>query len=149
MISSGVNLSSVLSRSYPFLFVDKIIDAAPGQFCHAYKNISFNEYFFPVHFPNNPIFPGSLQIEAFTQVAALALMDVDLSSDEAHGLGENYLLASVDKTRFYQSVTPGDRFEILAEVKKNNLGIAIIGVVGSVNDTKVSECTLTYKIMEN
>lgn len=137
-------ISTILKREYPLLLLDGVTDIEPRVMCHAYKNLSYNEWFFPVHFPNQPIMPGTLQLEAFTQAVALPLL-VSENANEHSAIP--ILLAGVDKVRFYKSIVPGDRLEILAKIERIAMGIASASVTGSVNKEIVSECKITYKIL--
>ena len=137
-------IRTVLKREYPMLLLDGVTYIEPRVICRAYKNLTYNEWFFPEHFPNQPIMPGSLQIEAFTQAVALPL----LVTEDANNLPAiPILLAAVDKVRFYKSVSPGDRFEICAKIERIAMGIATASATGRVNNEIVSECKITYKII--
>lgn len=137
-------ISNILKRDYPFLLLDGVTQIEPNVLCHAYKNLSYNEWFFPVHFPNKPIMPGTLQLEAFTQAVALPL----LVTEDINNISEApILLAGIDKVRFYKPVFPGDRFEICANIERIIMGVATANATGSVSNEIVSECKITYKIM--
>ena len=139
-------ISSILKHQYPMLLIDGVTHIEPNIICKAYRNLTYNEWFFPAHFPNSPIMPGSLQIEAFTQVVSLPLLvNADLSLIQ----GTSTLLAGVDKVRFYKSVFPGDIFEICAVIERIAMGIATAKVTGSVNNEIVSDCKITYKIISS
>lgn len=138
-------VSSILKRKYPMLLLDGVTDIEPNSFCNAFKNLSYNEWFFPEHFPSQPIMPGALQIEAFTQAVALPLL---ISKESNDFTGAPIILAGIDKVRFYKPVIPGDRFEILAQIDRIAMGIATASVNGKINGEKVSECKITYKILE-
>tara|TARA_X000001036_G_C20358006_1_gene675320 strand:- start:270 stop:716 length:447 start_codon:yes stop_codon:yes gene_type:complete len=137
-------ISSVLDHEYPMLLIDGVSDIEPNLLCNAFKNFTFNEWFFPAHFPKNPIVPGSLQIEAFTQVVALPLL---VSEDLKKNINKKVLLAGVDKVRFYKSLNPGDRFDIFAKIDRIAMNVANASVKGSVEKEMVSECKITYKII--
>ena len=136
-------ISTILKRDYPMLLLDGVTHIEPRLVCHAFKNLSYNEWFFPQHFPNQPIMPGALQVEAFTQAVALPLL---IAENENNSLAVPILLAGIDKVRFYKSVVPGDRFEISSRIERIAMGIATASATGSVNDEIVSECKITYKI---
>lgn len=137
-------IAAILKREYPFLLLDGVTHIEPQVICHAYKNLSYNEWFFPVHFADQPIMPGSLQIEAFTQAVALPLL---VTENKSKSSTIPILLAGVDKVRFYKAVVPGDRFEICAKIERIAMGIASASVTGSVNNEIASECKITYKII--
>lgn len=137
-------IRNVLKREYPTLLLDGVTYIEPRVICHAYKNLTYNEWFFPEHFPNQPIMPGSFQIEAFTQAVALP----SLFEEDADNLSNiPILLAGIDKVRFYKSVSPGDRFEICAKIERIAMGIATASATGRVNNETVSECKITYKLI--
>ena len=135
-------ISKLLKRKYPFLLLDGVTHIEPEVMCNAYKNLTYNEWFFPVHFPDNPIMPGTLQLEAFTQAVALPLL---VSQDKFANIP--IILAGIDKVRFYKSVVPGDRLEILVTIDRIINDVAMASVTGNVNDEKVSECKITYKLV--
>jgi len=137
-------ISSVLEHEYPMLLIDGVSHIEPNLSCRAFKNITYNEWFFPAHFPKNPIVPGSLQIEIFTQVVAIPLV---ISKNLKNSSNKKVLLAGVDKARFYKPLMPGDRFEIFTQIDRIAMGIANASVKGSVNDEIISECKITYKIV--
>ena len=96
----------MLPHRYPFLLVDRITECVPGEYSKGYKNVSFNEPFFEGHFPNNPIMPGVLQIEALAQTSAPILMTLDKYK------GKLALFAGVDNAKFKNIVRPGDKLEM-------------------------------------
>ncbi len=102
----------LLPHRYPFLLVDKITDYKPGVYAKGYKNITFNEPFFQGHFPENPIMPGVLQIEAMAQLGAGALKTCP-------GYENKFVLfAGIDKARFKNIVRPGDKLEMEITILK-------------------------------
>lgn len=137
-------ISLVLDHKYPMLLIDGVSHMEPNVSCKAFKNISYNEWFFPAHFPMNPLVPGSLQIEIFTQAVALPLV---VNENLKNPLETKVLLAGIDKVRFYKSLKPGDRFEIFAKIDRIAMGIANASVKGTVNNETISECKITYKIV--
>ena len=139
-------ISKILKRDYPMLLLDGVSQIESHVLCRAYKNLTYNEWFFPAHFPDKPIMPGSLQIEAFTQAVALPLL-IDKNLGNASSIP--ILLAGVDKVRLYHPVIPGDRFEIHVKIDRIAMGIATSTASGYVNNEIVSECKITYKIFED
>jgi len=102
----------MLPHRYPFLLVDRITECVPGKYSNGYKNVTFNEPFFQGHFPENPIMPGVLQIEALAQTAAPILMTMDEYK------GKLTLFAGVDGAKFKNIVRPGDKLEMQTECLK-------------------------------
>ena len=107
-------ITNYLPHRYPFLLVDRVLEIEAGTRIRGLKNVSFNEPFFPGHFPDKPIMPGVLIVEALAQVSGiLALRTRDLSIEKHGGI---FLLAGIDKTRFKKPVLPGDRLILDASV---------------------------------
>ena len=109
MEMNSSQIVSILDHKYPMILIDGVTSIERNKSCSAYKNLTYNEWFFPSHFVNNPIMPGSLQIEAFTQAVALPLI---ISENMKRDSKINVLLAGVDKVRFYESIYPGDKLDI-------------------------------------
>ncbi|HHJ40477.1 MAG TPA: 3-hydroxyacyl-ACP dehydratase FabZ [Methylothermaceae bacterium] len=102
-----------LPHRYPFLLVDKVIECIPGERLVAIKNVSYNEPYFQGHFPDQPIMPGVLIMEALAQATGLLASE---SAPEALGEKEMiYYLVGLDKARFKRPVSPGDQLRL--EVK--------------------------------
>ena len=100
-----LQIQQLLPHRYPFLLVDKVIECIPKERLLACKNVTFNEPFFQGHFPDNPVFPGVLIVEALAQSTAL----LTSQSDDQFGTGTTYFLAGIDKDRFKKQVGPGDQ----------------------------------------
>lgn len=98
-------IQELLPHRYPFLLVDKVLECEPCERLLAVKNVTFNEPFFQGHFPNLPIFPGVLIMEALAQATAL----LTSQSDESITQGTVYYLAGIDNARFKRKVVPGDQ----------------------------------------
>jgi len=102
-----------LPHRYPFLLVDRVITSEPGKFIRAIKNVTFNEPFFPGHFPGFPVMPGVLIIEALAQTAALLSHLSRTTRPDPRSL---IFFAGIDKARFRRQVVPGDQLVLEAEV---------------------------------
>ncbi|MEH8021831.1 3-hydroxyacyl-ACP dehydratase FabZ [Rheinheimera metallidurans] len=104
-------IMALLPHRYPFLLIDRVLDYTPGESLTAVKNVSVNEPIFTGHFPNMPIFPGVLILEALAQATGiLGFKTVTERSDN-----ELYLFAAIDDARFKKPVVPGD--QMILEVK--------------------------------
>jgi len=98
-----------LPHRYPFLLVDRVIACVPGKTISAYKNVTFNEPFFPGHFPGLPVMPGVLIMEALAQSGALmVLSNWPQEKIDAHIL----LFTGMENVKFRQPVKPGDRLDM-------------------------------------
>lgn len=134
-------IAGLLPHRYPFLLVDKIIELSENHVVGV-KNVTMNEGFFQGHFPENPIFPGVLQIEAMAQTGGI----LALSQQEDPGNWDTYFL-KIDNARFKQKVIPGDtlllKLELIAPIRR---GIVQMQATAYVGDKIVSEGTLTAQI---
>lgn len=105
-------IKETIPHRYPFLLVDKVIEVEEGKRVAGIKNVTINEPFFQGHFPDYPVMPGVLIIEALAQVGAIAM----LGKEENKGkLG---FLAGVDKCRFKRQVQPGDQLRLEVEITR-------------------------------
>ena len=97
----------LLPHRYPFLLVDRVVECVPGSHIKAYKNVTFNEPFFQGHFPDAPIMPGVLILEALAQTGGLLA---------AAGMGDLddklFLFTGLDAVKFRRQVVPGDRRDL-------------------------------------
>ena len=126
---------------YPFLMIDRVTEVLPGKYAKGYKNLTNNEWYFPVHFPGNPNMPGCLQVEAMSQMLTVAITTCEgMEGKVAHGY-------KVDVT-FHEEVHPGDRFDIEAEVYSFKRGLCKGHVKAYVGDLLVCEMDNTIIIPE-
>lgn len=132
-----MEIMDMIPHRYPFLLVDRITECIPGKYSKGYKNLTMNEEFFQGHFPNNPIMPGVLQIEAMAQCSAPILCTLPEYK------GKLTLFAGVDNVRFKNIVRPGDRLDMFIEMTKVKGPIAKCHATGSVDEKTVVEADLT------
>ncbi len=112
----AVEIQRVIPHRYPFLLVDRVTDLEPGRRAVGWKNVTMGDPFFAGHFPDYPVMPGVLIVEALAQVGAVAL----LTTDDFRG--QLALFAGIDKVRFKRQVKPGDvlRLEVeLGQVRRS------------------------------
>jgi 3-hydroxyacyl-[acyl-carrier-protein] dehydratase len=110
-------IQAIIPHRYPFLLVDRIIEVEYGVRAVGIKNVSINEPFFEGHFPNYPVMPGVLIVEALAQVGAVAL----LGSDEHRG--KMAFFAGIDGVRFKRQVRPGDTLTLEVEMGRMRRGV--------------------------
>ncbi|HHH45758.1 MAG TPA: 3-hydroxyacyl-ACP dehydratase FabZ [Thiotrichales bacterium] len=120
-----------LPHRYPFLLIDRVIEIVSGEYLLGYKNVTCNEPFFLGHFPQKPIMPGVLIIEALAQATGLLAFHSIGRTDHRDTL---YYLVGVDKTRFKRIVEPGDRLMLHARVKNHKRGIWVFETEARVDD---------------
>ena len=109
-------IMKLIPHRYPFLLVDRVLDYVPSERLTAIKNVTMNEPCFTGHFPDRPVMPGVLMIEAIAQAGAILFFQthIDMGKPD-HGL---MLLAGIDNARFKRIVEPGDQLRIEVEVLK-------------------------------
>jgi 3-hydroxyacyl-[acyl-carrier-protein] dehydratase len=128
-----------LPHRYPFLLVDRVLELREGEYIRAYKNITTNEEVFNGHFPQAPIFPGVMIIEAMAQASGiLGFKTIGKTPQD----GSVYLFAGADKVRFRRQVVPGDRLELEAEVISEKRGIWKFECKASVDGELAASATI-------
>lgn len=110
----------LLPHRQPFLLIDRVIELIPDQYVVAIKNVTMNEPFFAGHFPERPVMPGVLILEAMAQAAGVLAYKSVKASPKPGGL---FYLAGVDNARFRRVVEPGDQLRIEMTVLKHKLDI--------------------------
>jgi 3-hydroxyacyl-[acyl-carrier-protein] dehydratase len=138
-----------LPHRYPFLLVDRVLSCEPGKNISALKNVSMNEPFFSGHFPNYPVMPGVLIIEALAQAAAiLTLRTANLTTND----DSLYYFVGIDGARFKKPVQPGDQLILKATILRERIGIWKYAVQAEVDGRVVTEaelmCTMRTKTAE-
>ncbi len=103
---------------YPLLFVDKITEAIPGKSAQGIKCFSYNEWFFPAHFDDEPSVPGFIQLECLVQTFIMSFLCIE----EYRGKKTNFV--SIDKVKFKRKIVPGERLDIEATLDLFKRGIA-------------------------
>ena len=111
-----LEIMNLLPHRYPLLLVDKILEFEEGKSIICIKNVSFNEPFFNGHFPEYPVMPGVLILEALAQASGLLVFKTPSLCPPNESL---YLFVGIDKARFKRPVVPGDQVELKVEMKKS------------------------------
>jgi 3-hydroxyacyl-[acyl-carrier-protein] dehydratase len=108
-------IMKLLPHRYPFLLVDKVIEYNLGENLTAIKNVTFNEPQFMGHFPNHPVMPGVMIIEAMAQASGVLSQ---LAVENAETSESIFYLVKVDKAKFTKIVVPGDQLELFVQIKR-------------------------------
>lgn len=135
-------IKEILPHRYPFLLVDRVIESEPGKRVVAIKNVSANEPFFNGHFPEYPVMPGVLVVEALAQTCGIAIVE------GPENKGEIGLFAGIDKCRFKRQVVPGDQLRLEAEITRLRGAIAKANVRATVEDEVVCEAEIMVALSD-
>ncbi len=128
-----------LPHRYPFLLVDRVLECEAGKHVVALKNVTYNEPFFPGHFPHRPVMPGVLIIEALAQAAGiLAFKTVNVVPD----LNTRFYFVAIDNARFRKPVEPGDQLMLKVTLKRAFKGIWKFDAVAEVDGKEVASAEL-------
>ena len=132
-------IQKLLPHRYPFLLVDRVVEFEKGARILAYKNVTFNEPYFNGHFPQKPIMPGVLILEALAQAAGiLAFGTLDMEADD----NSVYYLVGIDGARFKRPVEPGDQLMLSVEISRRMRNIYKFNAVARVGDEVAAEAEL-------
>ena len=136
------DIMKLLPHRYPFLLVDRLEVEVPGEKGMGLKNLTMNEEFYQGHFPNNPVMPGVLQIEAMAQTAG-TIVSAAAEGDKT----PNVLFMSIDGVKFRKPVKPGDQMKMYVEKIQSRRNIFVFRGKAYVDDKLVSEAEFTAMIM--
>ena len=132
-------IQKLLPHRYPFLLVDRVVEFEKAARILAYKNVTFNEPYFTGHFPQKPIMPGVLILEALAQAAGiLAFGTLDMEADD----NSVYYLVGIDRARFKRPVEPGDQLMLSVEITRRMRNIYKFNAVARVGDEVAAEAEL-------
>ena len=133
------DIKKYLPHREPFLFVDEVVNIDEENGIHAKKLVSEDEYLLQGHFPDNPIFPGVIIIEALGQASGiLGFVTMNKTPEE----GSIYVLAGVDKVRFRKRVRPGDNIDLYSKVLGEKRGIWKFDCRAELNNEIVCSATI-------
>lgn len=134
------NIMEILPHRYPFLLVDRVVELKEGEYIIGYKNVTINDNFFTGHFPDRPIMPGVLQVEAMAQLGGILVLEG--ASEDARN---NFFFGGIDNCKFRKPVLPGDTLMMRVEVTKFNKKFGVLKTSGKayVGGDLVCEAALT------
>lgn len=135
-------IMKIIPHRHPFLLIDKVEDYEPGQFAVAYKNFTYDEYFFRGHFPEYPIVPGVLTVEALAQTGAVAI----LSQEEFKG--KIAVFAGIDNCKFKRAIVPGDTVRLETKITAVRGPVGLGEAVATVDGKVAVQATLKFAIMQ-
>ena len=133
-------IEEIIPHRHPFLLVDQIEDYVPGEYAIGYKCVTFREDFFHGHFPEEPVMPGVLIIEALAQVGAIAILSVPENK------GKIAYFGGIDKCKFKGKVVPGDKLKLETRIIKSKGPIGVGQAIASVDGKVVAKAELTFAV---
>lgn len=140
-IINSQQIANILPHKYPFLLVDKVIDMGKNHII-AVKNVTYNEPFFPGHFPNNPVMPGVLIIEAMAQAGGVLILS---QVEDPHNYNTYFM--KIDNAKFKEKVTPGDtlifKLDMIAPIRR---GVCVMKACAFVGEKLVCEAELMAQV---
>ncbi len=136
------DILKLLPHRYPFVLIDRILSCEPGVRIRGLKNVTINEPFFAGHFPNLPVMPGVLILEAMAQTTAILAFKTMESRDIDLDPNRIFYFAGVDSVRFKKPVVPGDQLEIEVQLIKIKSDVFKAGASVYVKDELVCSAEL-------
>lgn len=135
-----ITIKQIIPHRYPFLLVDRILESTSDEIV-GIKNVSANEGFFEGHFPNNPIMPGVLILEAMAQTGAILVISANPTYRD-----KLFYFAGLDKVRFRKPVRPGDQLVMKVKLQKHRGGFFKMLGEAFVDDVLVAEAEMTANV---
>ena len=132
------DIQKIIPHRYPFLLVDGVEEMEPGVRAVGYKNVTMNEPFFQGHFPQQPVMPGVLIIEALAQVGAIAVLSLPENK------GKLAFFGGIKNAKFRKQVIPGDRLRLETEIIKCKGPMGIGKAVATVDGKLAAEAEISF-----
>ena len=137
-----LDMQAILERlphRYPFLLVDRVLECRPGESIRALKNVTYNEPYFPGHFPGRPVMPGVIIIEAMAQAAGILCF---ITANVIPDAKTRFFFVGIDKARFRRPVVPGDQLILTAQLQRTLKGIWRYSTAAFVGDQEVAHAEM-------
>ena len=134
-----LKILELLPHRYPFLLVDRVLECRSGESIRALKNVTYNEPFFPGHFPVRPVMPGVMIIEALAQTAGILAF---VTSGIVPNAMRRFYFVGIDNARFRKPVEPGDQLLLSAKLERSFKGIWRFSTVAVVGENEVAHADM-------
>lgn len=135
-----VQIQQYQQNRHPILFIDFVSEALPGKYARGFKNFSFNEWFFPSHFADEPNVPGFIQVEMLTQMFLMTFLTMPGNK------GKKTSFVNISNAQFKKKIVPGDRVDIESTLLFYSRGVAKGKSIGTINGEFACSIELTIAI---
>ena len=140
------DIEKILPHRAPFLLVDRVFEIDPEKSAHGVKNVSMNEWFFQGHFPNEPVMPGVLIIEALAQLSGIAMLANQVSENKKQEEQKSMYFVKIDGATFKDKVVPGDVLHLYTEQTRCMANMYFFDVNAKVNDKIVAQAKIVATV---
>lgn len=140
MLMGIKEIKEILPHRHPFLLVDCIEELEPGVKAVGYKNLTYDESFFAGHFPDEPVMPGVLIVEALAQTGAVSVLSLPENK------GKTAYFAGINSCKFKRKVVPGDRLRLECEIIKRKGPVGVGMATASVDGVVAAVAEITFAI---
>ena len=140
MLMGIKEIKEILPHRHPFLLVDCIEELEPGVKAVGYKNVSYDESYFAGHFPDEPVMPGVLIVEALAQTGAVSVLSLPENK------GKTAYFAGINSCKFKRKVVPGDRLRLECEIIKRKGPVGVGMATASVDGVVAAVAEITFAI---
>lgn len=137
-------ITQMIPHRYPFLMIDRVVDLVSGESCVGIKNVTINEPFFQGHFPQRPVMPGVLVIEAMAQTAAVIVVEKLGAESE----GRLVYFMTIEEARFRRPIGPGDQVRIHCRKERSRANVWKFSAEARVDGALCAEATYSAMILD-
>lgn len=143
MMLTKEQIKEIIPHRDPFLLIDEVVDYEPGKWARAVKHVSADEPYFAGHFPNYPVMPGVLIVEAMAQVGGVVVLSLP------ENRGKLALFGGIKEARFLKQVRPGDTLELECEIERVRGSVGIGSATAKVGGAPVCHAKITFAIVDS